>query len=137
MVSIPSVPDARRLRAPHRTEWRDHLGDRLRIDACNCTRGVRSPRLDAIDLRFRHAPSAPELCRRHGRLRFYRTCAASAAVMELGLRSRTAAHCAHALPHTGGSYDCTFPAFIGLVALADRSGRPTFLTRSPFPALGD
>jgi peptidoglycan/LPS O-acetylase OafA/YrhL len=30
-----------------------------------------------------------------------------------------------------------FPAFIGLVALADRSGRPTFLTRSPFPALGD
>jgi peptidoglycan/LPS O-acetylase OafA/YrhL len=30
-----------------------------------------------------------------------------------------------------------FPAFIGLVALAERGGAPTFLARSPFPALGD
>ncbi|MEA2839793.1 MAG: hypothetical protein QOF41_1123 [Methylobacteriaceae bacterium] len=30
-----------------------------------------------------------------------------------------------------------FPVFIGLVALAERGGAPTFLTRSPLPALGD
>jgi peptidoglycan/LPS O-acetylase OafA/YrhL len=30
-----------------------------------------------------------------------------------------------------------FPAFIGLVAVAERSGAPTFLARAPFPALGD
>jgi peptidoglycan/LPS O-acetylase OafA/YrhL len=30
-----------------------------------------------------------------------------------------------------------FPAFIGLVALAERGGGPTFLARRPFPALGD
>jgi peptidoglycan/LPS O-acetylase OafA/YrhL len=30
-----------------------------------------------------------------------------------------------------------FPAFIGLVALAERGGAPTFLTRSPYPVLGD
>jgi peptidoglycan/LPS O-acetylase OafA/YrhL len=31
----------------------------------------------------------------------------------------------------------SFPGFIGLTALAERSGAPTFLTRAPFPALGD
>jgi peptidoglycan/LPS O-acetylase OafA/YrhL len=30
-----------------------------------------------------------------------------------------------------------FPAFIALVALAERGGAPTFLARSPFPELGD
>jgi peptidoglycan/LPS O-acetylase OafA/YrhL len=30
-----------------------------------------------------------------------------------------------------------FPAFIGLVALAERGGAATFLTKSPFPALGE
>jgi peptidoglycan/LPS O-acetylase OafA/YrhL len=30
-----------------------------------------------------------------------------------------------------------FPAFIGLVALAERGGAPTFLARAPFPVLGD
>lgn len=30
-----------------------------------------------------------------------------------------------------------FPLFIGLVALAERGGAPTLLTRAPFPRLGD
>ena len=30
-----------------------------------------------------------------------------------------------------------FPAFIGVAALAERGGAPTFLARPPFPALGD
>jgi peptidoglycan/LPS O-acetylase OafA/YrhL len=30
-----------------------------------------------------------------------------------------------------------FPALIGIVAVAERGGTPTFLTRAPFPALGD
>ena len=57
--------------------------------------------------------------------------------MDVDLWRGNWSHRAHAFARIRCPFDCHFPLFIGLVALAERGGAPTLLTRAPFPRLGD